>query len=151
MVSTTNTKGLQSHTIQMLKHFNIHRVATSNDKYVADERERPHLSRVLSTVRRAHVNSLRVSHGYARTCTRSQPIRPSHLTGQSARLSACHAKTTVRLKAFLLTQPRFKPERLNWTSEYRFPVSQIHPWPPLHFDLGGLRHGCELFVEQTSF
>ncbi len=59
--------------------------------YVAAECERPYFSHVLSAAPRAHTNSLRVSHGYARTYMRSWPIRLSHPTGQSGRLSACHA------------------------------------------------------------
>ncbi len=59
---------------------------------VAAQWDEPHFSRVLSIALRAHANSLRTLHGYARTYRHSWPIRPSRPTSQSGRLSACHAK-----------------------------------------------------------
>ncbi len=64
-------------------------------QHEAAEYERPHFLRALSITPGAHANSLNVSFGYARTYTRSWPIRPSLLTDQSRHLNARHAQGDV--------------------------------------------------------
>ncbi len=125
-------------------------------QHEAAEYERPHFLRALSITPGAHANSLNVSYGYARTCTRSWPIRPSLLTDQSRHLNARHAQA---VKGYFYSHSHVACLNKNDISSHRsegYIVSNTFSrlinqfWPWCHFELRGSRHGRGLFVEQTD-
>ncbi len=58
-------------------------------------------------------------------------------------------------RRILFTQPCGTPKPRNIVQKavfslMHFPASFICLWPSCHFDLGGLRHGCGLLVDETG-